>query len=552
MHLTESPRIVIAQALEKAARAVGAEGDLPDLELVRTRNPEHGDYASSAGMKLARLLRRAPPQIASQVAATIDIPGEIATAETAGAYVNFRLAPSYLRRSVGEIAAAGPDYGRTTVGAGERVQVEFGSINPTGPLHIGHGRGIVLGDSLARLLEFTGHAVEREYYLNDFGTQARKFGQSILARYNGGEPPEGGYLGDYVKEIAIAARAAGVEPTLETMMEFGTARVTEEFKLVMERLGIRYDHWRSEKVLWAEGFGPQALERLRETGYLRVRDGATWFAPALEEETADEEQRVVVRANGEHTYFASDLGYLIQRFEKRGFERVIEVWGADHHGYVARMRSGAEALGLDNSRLEILLMQMVNLKEGKMSKRAGRYVPFLELIDLVGADAVRYFYLTRTPDTTMDFDLELAVSQGRSNPVYYVQYAHARLAGIERAAGERELPEEANLELLTLESELDLARQLVFWPEVVADAARLREPHRIPYYLNSLADRVSTFYEAGNSDGAHRVVVPDAALTRARLELTRAARATMKSGLDLIGVAAPDRMERSTETDGGD
>ena len=552
MRVTESPRQVIAGALERAARQIGAKGELPDLELVRTRNPEHGDYASSLGMKLARLLRKAPPQIATELAAVIEVPGGIATAETTGGYLNFRLAPSYLRRLVGEVAAAGPDHGRSTFGAGEKVQVEFGSINPTGPLHIGHGRGIVLGDSLARLLEFTGHAVHREYYLNDFGTQARRFGQSILARYEGQEPPEGGYLGDYVAEIAGAAREAGLKPTPESLMEYGTARITEEFKAVIGRLGIHYDQWWSEKALWEEGSGPQALDRLREGGFLKEREGATWFAPVMDEESVDEEERVVIRGNGEHTYFASDLGYLLNRFETRGFDRVIEVWGADHHGYVARMRGGVEALGLDNSRLEILLMQMVNLKEGKMSKRAGRYVPLTELIDLVGADAVRYFYLTRTPDTTMDFDLELAVSQSRSNPVYYVQYAHARLAGVERAAEGRDLPVEPDLDLLTLNSELDLARHLAFWPEVVADATRLREPHRIPYYLYELADRVSTYYEAGNTDGANRVVVPDDALTRARLELARAARATLKSGLDLIGVAAPDKMARTTDgtTDG--
>ena len=547
--MIDSPRAVLAAAVEEAARAIGADGELPDLELVRARNPDHGEYASSAGMKLARVLRKSPAQIAAELAAAIRVPGEIAIAETAGGYLNFRLAPDHLRRLVGEIVAAGRDYGRATFGAGERVQVEFGSINPTGPLHIGHGRGIVLGDSLARLLEFTGHQVEREYYLNDFGTQALRFGQSLLARYRGEEPPEGGYRGEYVVEIAEAARAAGVEPTVESLMEFGTARVTEEFKAVMAALDIRYDNWWSEKSLWVEGFGPQALERLQEGGHLRERDGATWFAPAMDDEAADEEERVVIRANGEHTYFASDLGYLLNRFEKRGFDRVIEVWGADHHGYVARMRAGAQALGLDNARLEILLMQMVNLKEGKMSKRAGRYVPFAELIALVGADAVRYFYLTRTPDTTMDFDLELAVSQGRSNPVYYVQYAHARLAGVERAAAGRDLPAEADPALLGLATEFDLIRQLAFWPEVVADAARLREPHRIPYYLYELADRVSTFYEAGNSDGSHRVVVPDPALTRARLELARAARATLRSGLALIGVTAPEAMARTDIAD---
>lgn len=546
----DSPRFLIAAAVERAARSLGVDGDLPDLELVRTRNPDHGDYASSAGMKLARVLRRPPPAIAAEIAAAVEVPDQMATSETSGSYVNFRLSRTYLQALVAHIAAAGPDYGRSRLGAGQKVQVEFGSINPTGPLHIGHGRGIVLGDSLARVLEFTGHTVQREYYLNDFGTQARKFGLSILARYRGTEIPEGGYQGEYVRELAESARREGVAPELDALMEFGTARITAEFKAVMDRLDIHYDAWRSEKALWTDGAGRAALERLREGGYLKERDGATWFAPAMEEESADEEERVVIRANGEHTYFASDLGYLVDRFERRGFQRVIEVWGADHHGYVARMRSGAQALGIDDSRLEILLMQMVNLREGgaqgaKMSKRAGRYVPFSELIDLVGADAVRYFYLTRTPDTTMDFDLELAVSQGRANPVYYVQYAHARLAGVERAATGRALPAVADVSVLVHESELDVARQLAFWPEVLEDAARLREPHRLPYYLYELADRVSTWYEAGNTDGAQRVVVADPGLTRARLELALAARSVLQAGLHLIGVSAPQTMERS-------
>ena len=541
----------IGQALERAARAAGGAGaapgeELPDLELARTRNPAHGDFASSAGLKLARSLRRPPLAIAQELAAAIDLPEASAEAVAPG-YINFRLRAGWLQALVAEVVAAGPRFGSSDLGRGERVQVEYLSTNPTGPLHIGHGRGAILGDSLASLLTFTGHAVEREYYVNDYGKQAHLFGASIHARLGNQEPPEGGYVGDYVNELAAAARAAGIAETEEELMAFGLGLMVERFQALLERLGVRYDSWFSERLLWDEGEAQRAIERLREKGFLKERDGATWFAPAMDEEGGEADDRVVFRSNGVHTYFASDLGYLVNRLESRGFGRVIEVWGSDHHGYVPRMRQACAALGFEPDRLEIILNQFVTLKEGKMSKRAGRFVTLEELLGEVGRDAVRWFYLSRAPETMMEFDLELATTQNRTNPVYYVQYAHARLAGIERTAEGRELPADPDLGLLDKPWELDLARQLAHWPDAVAEAARLREPHRIPYFLYELADRVSTFYEAGNDNGDLRAVVDDPALTRARLELCRAARAGLRSGLDLIGVSAPTRMDRIPE-----
>ena len=534
----------IAAALEAAAREIGAEGELPDLELARARNPDHGDFASSAGMKLARLLRRPPGQIAGELAAAVRLPGAEATAEAAGGYVNFRLTRQWLQRRVGEIVTAGAGYGRSDLGAGEKVQVEFGSTNPTGPLHVGHGRGYILGDALASLLAFTGHQVEREFYVNDQNTQSIKFGLSILARHRGEDPPEGGYQGDYVRELAEAAKSQGIPATEEDLRRFGVQQVVLGFERELARLGIHYDRWFRESEVWASGLGEQAIERLQKAGYLVEREGALWFAPAIADDSAPEDERVVRRSSGEYTYFASDLGYLLSRFEQRGFHRVIEVWGSDHHGYVPRMKSAAQALGIDPDRLVIILNQLVILSEGKMSKRAGRMVTLSELIDRVGPDAVRWFYLSRTADTQMEFDLELATTRNRTNPVFYVQYAHARLRGIERTAAGRSLPAAADLELLQQPWELDLARQLAQWPDAVAEAARLREPHRTTYFLYEVADRVSTFYEAGNDNGDFRVVVDDPRLTRARLELCRAAQATLQSGLDLLGVAAPDRMDR--------
>jgi arginyl-tRNA synthetase len=540
-------RQTIAEALERAAREIGVEGDLPDLELARTRNAEHGDFASSAGLKLARVLKRSPNQIAAELVAAIRLPGGEAEAEAVGGYVNFRIGREWLQRLVAEVVAAGPRYGSSDLGGGERVQVEYLSTNPTGPLHIGHGRGAILGDALASLLGFTGHSMWREYYINDHGKQAHLFGASILARLRDQDPPENGYVGDYVNEIAEKAREAGVAETEEAVMEFGLALMVERFKALLERLGVRYDEWFSEKSLWEAGEAQRAIDRLREDGLLKEKDGATWFAPAMDEEGGDAEDRVVFRSDGVHTYFASDLGYLVNRFETRGFRRVIEVWGADHHGYVPRMKQACAALGIDPERLVIILNQFVTLKDGKMSKRAGRFVTLEELLDEVGPDAVRWFYLSRAPETMMEFDLELATTHNKTNPVYYVQYAHARLAGIERTAAGRQLPSEANVALLDKPWELDLARQLAHWPDTVAEATRLMEPHRLPYFIYELADRVSTFYEAGNDNGEFRVVVDDPALTRARLELTRAARATLRSGLDLVGVSAPERMDRIPE-----
>jgi arginyl-tRNA synthetase len=549
----------IVEALVDAVRRLGVDGELPDLELGRAKVIERGEYASSAGMKLARVLKQPPAQIASRLAETIAIPDGAATVEAVGGYVNIRLTPQWLQRLVAEVTATGPRYGGANLGSGERLQVEFASINPTGPLHIGHGRGTILGDSICRVLEFTGHNVHREYYVNSDNTQTRRFGASVYARLHGKEPPEGGYTGEYVVEIAEMAKRD--LPDIEQLPEdeaepilrkYAMEKIVDQIRATVARLNIHYDEWFWESTVWEKGLAQRAIERLRDAGYLKERDGALWFGPALQElegegqaqGIAEEEDRVVIRSNGQPTYFASDLGYLLSRFEERGFHRVVEVWGSDHHGYVPRMKSAAAALGIDPLMLVIILHQMVNLKEGKMSKRAGRFVTLDELIDRVGSDPVRYFYLLRSPDTTIEFDLELAVTQGNENPVYYAQYAHARLVNVEGTASERHphLPEQADVSLLVEPWELDVARQLAFWPETIEDAARMLEPHRIPYYVQDLATAVHRFYHAGNEKSEYRVVVDDPNLTRARLELCRAARHTLKTALDLMGVSAPDRM----------
>jgi arginyl-tRNA synthetase len=544
----------IHDALVKAVRELGVDGEIPDLELTRAKLASHGDYASSAGLKLARVLRKRPDEIALELASKVEVADGAATAVAEKGYVNFRLSDAWLQKLITSVT---PSYGSRDLGHGERLQVEFGSINPTGPLHIGHGRGVILGDSISRVLAFTGHHVQREYYVNSDNTQTRRFGASVYARLHGQEPPEGGYTGDYVKEIAEMARhdLPGIEALPEEEAEpklriYAIGKMVERIGATVARLGVRYDEWYYENRLWEEGLPQQAIERLREAGYLKEKDGALWFGdPAgasagRTDEVVEEEDRVVIRSNGQPTYFASDLGYLLSRYERRGYNRVIEVWAADHHGYVPRMKSAAVALGFSAERLVIIIHQMVNLREGKMSKRAGRFVQLDELIDRVGSDAVRYFYLLRSPDTTIEFDLELAVTQGNENPVYYAQYAHARLSNVEVTAHEKHpsLPDVADVALLTQPWELDVARQLAFWPDVVEEATTLLEPHRIPYYVHDLATAVHRFYHAGNAESQYRVVVDDPQLTRARLELCRAARHTLKTALDLMGVSAPERM----------
>ena len=545
-------RDAIQNALVESVRALGVDGDIPDLELGRAKDASHGDYASSAGLKLARVLRQSPAQIAQRIVDRIDVAEGAASAEAAGGYVNFRLRDEWLQRLLTTVE---PRYGARDIGHGERVQVEFLSVNPTGPLHIGHGRGAILGDSIARLLEFTGHDTQREYYVNDQNRQARLFGESIEARLRGEEPPEGGYVGDYVTEIAEVARVQrpDIVDNGAELRAFAIASMVDRIRATVARLGVRYDEWFYESRLWAERLPDEAIARLRSGGYLKEKEGALWFGDPHEkdEQEKEEEDRVVLRSNGEPTYFASDLGYLLSRFERRGFQRVIEVWGADHHGYVPRMKAAAGGLGIDPARLVIILNQLVSLKEGaaggtgqKMSKRAGRFVALDELIDRVGADAVRYFYLRRSPDTAIEFDVELALRQGSENPLYYAQYAHARLSNVEVTAADRHarLPADADVTLLTQPWELDVARQLAFWPDVVEDSTRLLEPHRIPYYVQDLATAVHRFYHAGNAEPEYRVVVDDPEVTRARLELCRAARHTLKTALNLIGVSAPERM----------
>ncbi|UCG11317.1 MAG: arginine--tRNA ligase, partial [Deltaproteobacteria bacterium] len=429
----------------------------------------------------------------------------------------------------------------------------FVSANPTGPLHVGHGRGAATGDALASILAATGHRVEREYYINDAGTQMETLGRSVFLRYQQllgreAEFPETCYQGDYVKELAKEVRAlhgdsyldADEEEVFPFFAEYAASRILDGIKNDLEEFGVRYDTWFSEKSLYESGAVTRVIETLNEADHMYEKDGALWFRST---ELGDEKDRVVVRANGMTTYFASDLAYHQDKY-LRGFDLVIDLWGADHHGYVPRMYAGVMALGKEREALNLLLVNLVNLlRKGKqvaMSTRAGEFVTLRDVIDEVGNDAARFIYLTRRSDSPLDFDLELAKKKSADNPVYYVQYAHARISSIIGLSKERRLAleDEANLDLNRLNSaeEMALIKQLSMYPEVVENSARFLEPHRIPYYLTQLASTFHSYYKH------HRIIQHDRPLAQARFYLVRAIRIVLRNGLGLLGISAPEKM----------
>ncbi|WP_210534584.1 arginine--tRNA ligase [Thermosulfurimonas marina] len=513
---------------------------------------EMGDLATNAALVAASRLGRKPRDLAEELAQRLAERKELfRRVEVAGpGFLNFFVAPAYWQAVVERVLTAGPDYGRSALGAGRKVQVEFVSANPTGPLHIGHGRGAAVGDSLARLLDFAGYRVVREYYINDRGRQMEVLGRSVWlrARELSGEEitfPEDHYRGEYIIEIArklLAQRPDLLQlPEKEAVSvarEFALSEILAEIRKDLEDFGVHYDVWYSERELYERGEVEEALSALREAGYLYEKDGALWFRATA---FGDEKDRVVFRANGEPTYFASDIAYHREKFLKRGFDLVVDVWGADHHGYVPRLKAALAALKIEPERLRVLLIQMVNLIEGgrlkSMSTRAGEFVPLRELMEEVGRDAVRFTFLTRKCDAPLDFDVELVKSQKSENPVYYVQYAHARLASVFRKAEEEGLsPEGYEPSLLETPEDLRVLKLLDFFPQVVEEAAEALEPHRLTYYLLDLAEALHDYYTK------HRFLSEDRALSRARLALARAVKQVLANGLNLLGVSAPERM----------
>ena len=548
-------KLVIDALVDAQSEGLLPPADVDSAAIERPPNPEHGEFASSLPLKLARPMRMSPIAIAECVASRIEVEEPIGKVWVARpGFINFSLLDSWLARQVDAIREAGEKYGDVRVGEGERVQVEFVSVNPTGPLHVAHARGAVIGSTLANVLSAAGYDVEREYYINDAGNQMDKFNESLFARYqellgNPAEFPEDGYVGGYMVELAREIREAEGDrfadvPPADAISELGgigLRMMLDDIREDLEALRIDFDVWFSERSLYRCGQYDRGVELLRQRGQLAEQDGATWFEW---EEAGDHKQAVVVRTNGTPTYFASDIAYHFNKFVERGFDRVIDVWGADHQGHVARMKAVVDALGIPPERLTLLLNQLVTLRRGdelvRLSKRSGEIVTLRELVEEVGADACRFFFLSRSAESQMEFDLELAKQQSAENPVYYVQYAHARIASILRIAEERGIDfSDGQVSLLTHEAELALIRKAMQLPEVVEMMALSLEPHHLPHYAGELATAFHWFYQNCRVISG---VEGEEAITKARLKLVDAARVVLARCLRLMDVEAPQKM----------
>jgi arginyl-tRNA synthetase len=550
MSLRSDLRDAIALARDHAI-AAGAlrvpDGvSLPDVGIERPANPDHGDWASNAAMQLAPVARVSPMRIAEILLEHLTRPASISEVTIAPpGFMNMRLHSRWVAAQVGPILDAGASYGRAALTEPRSINVEFVSANPTGPLHVGNARGAFVGDVLARVLTAAGHEVAREYYFNDFGTQVVNLGLSVLARRRGEDVPEDGYRGAYVDDLAadlpaevLATAESDAEAAGMVVGRWASERVRAGIQASLEHLGVRFDTWKEEGSLHRDGWVARAVERLRAAGHIYEADGATWFRSTA---FGDDKDRVVYRSNGQPTYFASDIGYVAEKFE-RGFDELIYIWGADHHGTVARVRNAAEAMGYDREAVRMLLIAWVRfVRDGveiPMSKRSGEFITLDDVLAEVGVDAARWFFSSRAFTTGIDFDLELAKKQSNENPVYYVQYAHARAASILRNAAELGATPDASRsgELLVHPAELALVRHLLELPDTVTQAADRRETHEVPRYAYELATAFSAFYRDC------KVLSEDPDLTAARLALVAATRSVIANALDLLGISAPDSM----------
>jgi arginyl-tRNA synthetase len=551
---TEAVARAWAGAIASGALPALAEGiEAPPIDVERPADPAHGDLATGLALKLARPYRRAPLDIARALAEALvadaadpSVGSPVGSVDVAApGFVNIRLAEGALVSMTAEVLARPADWGRVAVPEARHVNVEFVSANPTGPLHIGNARGAFVGDLLSRVLEAGGHRVTREYYFNDFGTQVRNLGASVLAIRRGTELPEDGYRGDYVHELAAAVPAEVWEHASEpdgdaawTLGMWASEQVRAGIEASLVHLGVRFDVWKSESSLHREGWVERAIERLTDGGHTYERDGALWFRST---DFGDDKDRVILRSNGEPTYFAADIGYVVEKFS-RGFDELIYIWGADHHGTVARVRNAAQAMGYDRERVRMLLTAWVRfVRDGQdvsMSKRAGTFITLDELLAEVGVDAARWFFGSRAPTSGIDFDIELAKKQSNENPVYYVQYAHARIASILRKAADSGLAPATSIDgLLAEPADAALVREVLRFPEVVEDAATAEETQGITAYATELATRFHAYYRDA------RVVVPDEPERSAhRLALCLATQRTIAGALALLGISAPESM----------
>jgi arginyl-tRNA synthetase len=551
-------RAAIERAWQRAIQA-GALPALPDgspvidVEVARPAHPEYGDLATNLAMKLARPYRRPPLAIAQALADELvrdESPRDrfplVAEASVAApGFLNLRLADDALERTIGAILAAPGEWGRILVPQPQRINVEFVSANPTGPLHIGNARGAFVGDLLCRVLEAGGHSVSREYYFNDFNAQVRNLGLSVLAVRLGRPIPDDGYRGAYVEDLAAEvpdalweqATADGADPGA-VLGPWAAERCRAGIEASLERLGVRFDVWKSEGSLHREGWVDRAIDRLRAGGHLYEKDGALWFRSTA---FGDDKDRVVRRSSGEVTYFGSDIGYVEEKFS-RGFDHLVYIWGADHHGTVARLRNAAEAMGYDREAVEMILIAWVRfVREGReisMSKRSGEFITLDELLEEIGVDAARWFFGSRGHTSGIDFDIELAKKQSSENPVYYVQYAHARIASILRKAAAAGLaPGESVTGGLSGTPEASLAREVARFPEVVEDAVAAKETQGVTAFATDLASAFHAFYR-----DARVVDEAEPERSRRRLALVQATRITLANALGLLGISAPESM----------
>ncbi|WHE07370.1 arginine--tRNA ligase [Thermoanaerobacterium thermosaccharolyticum] len=553
---TEITKMVINSIEEAKKNGLLNIEDIPSIEIEEPKEKQFGDLSINTAMVMAKSAKMSPRKIAEIIKDGLKLEGTmIEKVEIAGpGFMNFYLNDDYNVEALMLIKKKGIDYGRVNIGNGKKVQVEFVSANPTGPMHMGNARGGALGDALSSILDYAGYDVTREFYINDAGNQIEKFGLSLEARYlqllgQDVEVPEGGYHGDDIIERAKEFlelygdkyKDADPEDRRKALVQYGLKKNIEKLKDDLEAYGIEYDVWFSENTLHESGEVESVINELKEKGYTYEKDGALWFKETL---FGAEKDDVLVRANGYPTYLASDIAYHKNKFVKRGFDWVIDIWGADHHGHVAPMKGAMKALGIDPNKLDVLLMQLVRLMKGKevvkMSKRTGKMVTLRDLIDEVGKDAARFFFNMRSADSAVDFDMDLAVEQSNENPVFYVQYAHARICSILRQLKDDGINTEdlkdVDLRLLNEEAEIDLIKKLAYLPEEITIAAKTMAPHRITRYILDVASLFHTFYNSCRVRGV------DEELMKARIVLIDATRIVIKNVLDMLKITAPEKM----------
>ncbi len=566
-YLFQSPYVIIysyfmlkqkiAELISKAITQAQKKGalpafDIPEIVIEHPQNPDHGDYSSSICLKLTKAAKMKPLDIAKNIANLIIPSPEIEKVTVAPpGFINFTLKNEWLTGQVEDVLKSGSAYGNINVGNGKRIQIEFVSVNPTGPLHVGHGRGAVLGSTLCNAMTAAGFDVTKEYYFNDSGSQMDSFRQSLWVRYQqalgkDAAMPEAGYMGQYMVDLAkeIVGEAGDrylkmpEAEGIDKLGEIGLAKILAGTREDLEKLRVAYDVWYSEKTLYENGQFDKVMNLLKKKGYIAEKEGATWFVSTA---LGEDKDNVVIRSNGSPTYFAADIAYHYNKFIERKFDKVINIWGADHMGHVPRMKAVISALGIDPSRLVLIVHQMVTMRRGgeivRISRRTGDMITLRELLDEVGTDACRFILLSRTAESQMDFDIELAKKQSSENPVYYVQYAHARIASILKVAQEKGASDEGgDISLLTTEPELTLVRKMLLLPELVETIALTLEPHHLTYYAQDLATVFHAFYKDC------RVISDDKAMTAVRLKLVKAAKLVLGRTLNLMGMTAPDSM----------